>query len=283
MRWNKNEVKSRQSTAYSRRAVLQSYCIKDFFLTLLINSARYSNGGGVRATSSNVNISGNTTFEEGVGGSRCRLSLTFILYSGSRVLNWKQSWTLTTPQSIDIGLSCYFLFAACALFLVFAFNITGNDSCNLLAISSNCFWDFHMVCFVWKSLQSWCMNGLELSFILNLGICAAANYHMKLSGGSQGAAYTSVGIAFLNFLGIVTYPHLHANQIKSAVVQRVHQLQHKNEKCYGKCEDEYNQGNLEHPYRVIPNKIVTCTEVNCDLHSIWLMPSRLLPDYCWMD
>ena len=32
-----------------------------------MNSARYGNGGGVRATSSNVNISGNTTFKEGVG------------------------------------------------------------------------------------------------------------------------------------------------------------------------------------------------------------------------
>ena len=60
------------------------------------------------------------------------------------------------------------------------------------------------------------MNGLELSFILNLGIRAAANYHMKLSGGSQGAAYTSVGIAFLNFLGIITYTHIYM-QIKSKV------------------------------------------------------------------
>ena len=82
-----------------------------FFLALLINSARYSNGGRVRAISSNVNISGNTTFKEGVGRGGCRLSLTFISYSGSRVLNWKQSWTLTRSQSIDIGLGCCFLFA----------------------------------------------------------------------------------------------------------------------------------------------------------------------------
>ena len=42
-------------------------------------------------------------------------------------------------------------------------------------------------------------------FILNLGILAAATYHVKLSGGSQAAvAYTSVGIAFLSFLEIVT-------------------------------------------------------------------------------
>ena len=69
-----------------------------------------------------------------------------------------------------------------------------------------------------KVYKSWYLNALELSFILNLGILAVATYHVSLSGGNQAAvAYISVGIAFFNFVGIIIYPHLHPNQIKSAV------------------------------------------------------------------
>ena len=57
---------------------------------------------------------------------------------------------------------------------------------------------------------------IELSFILNLGILAVATNHVKQSGGSQAAvAYSSVGIAFLSFVGIITY-HIHM-RIKSKV------------------------------------------------------------------
>ena len=60
---------------------------------------------------------------------------------------------------------------------------------------------------------------IEPSFILNLGILAVATQHVKQSGGSQAAvAYTSVGLAFLPHLcGDHHLPHLHANQIKSAI------------------------------------------------------------------
>ena len=98
------------------------------------------------------------------------------------------------------------LLVRCALFLVFAFNISGNDNVNLLVISSAT-----SEIFVWFALsgmvyKKWYMNALELSFILNLGILAAATYHVNQSDESQAAvAYTSVGIAFLSFQGIVTY------------------------------------------------------------------------------
>ena len=60
--------------------------------------------------------------------------------------------------------------------------------------------------------KSWNLNALEVSFILNLGILAVATYYVKLSGGIQAAvAYTSVGIAFLTFVGIVTYHIYPAN------------------------------------------------------------------------
>ena len=77
-----------------------------------------------------------------------------------------------------------------------------------------------------------------------------------------------MGVVFMSFLGNVTY-HIYM-QIESKVqyIQRGYQLQRKNEKCNGKCKDEYNRGNLEHPYWVIPNNNVTCTEVDlCELRS----------------
>ncbi len=54
--------------------------------------------------------------------------------------------------------------------------------------------------------KMWYNNVLESSFILNLTILAAASYQVKVEGGNQAAvAYTSVSIAFVTFLGIITY------------------------------------------------------------------------------
>ena len=151
------------------------------------------------------------------------------------------------------------LLVRCGLFLVFAFNISGNDSVNLLVISSASFGMF-----VWFTLsgvvyRSSHLNALVVSFILNLGLLAVATIYVKLSGGSQAAVvYTSVGIAFLTFMGIVTY-HIYM-QIKSKVqyIQRGYQLLHRNGNFH-RCEE--NGANLEHQCEVTPN-IVTHTEVN---------------------
>jgi len=117
----------------------------------------------------------------------------------------------------------------CALFLVFAFNVTGDDSINLLVISSTALGTAVAFGLTGMVYISWYLNALELSFILNLGILAAAIYHVDQSGGSQVAvAYTSVGIAFLTFVGVVIY-HIFL-RIKSRVqyTQRGRQLLHVN-------------------------------------------------------
>ena len=121
------------------------------------------------------------------------------------------------------------LLIRCALFFVFAFNSIGDDNINLLVTSLTT-----SGILIWFSLsgtiyKSWHLNALEVSFILNLGTLAVTTYHMKLSGGSQAAvAYTSLGIAFLTFVGIVIC-HIYM-RIKSKVnyIQWGHQLQHKN-------------------------------------------------------
>ena len=154
------------------------------------------------------------------------------------------------------------LLVRCALFLFFAFNISGNDSINLLVISSTTSGIFIWFALSGKVYKSWCLNALELSFIFNLGILAAATQHVNQSGGSQAAvAYTSVGIAFLTFVAIIAY-HIHL-RIKSKVQNIL--CHHENGKCHEKCQD--NPGNLEQQCGVTPN-IVTHTEVNlCELRS----------------
>ena len=148
------------------------------------------------------------------------------------------------------------LLVRCALFLVFAFNISGNDSVNLFVICSATFGIIVGFALSGMVYKSWCLNALELSFILNLGILAVTTIYVKVSGGSQAAvAYTSVGIAFLTFVGIVTY-HVYL-KIKSKAQNIL--CHHENRKCHEK--HEVDPGNLDHQCGVTPN-IVTHTEVN---------------------
>ena len=148
------------------------------------------------------------------------------------------------------------LLVRCALFLVFAFNISGNDSVNLLVISSTTFEIIVGFALSGMVYKNWYLNALELSFIFNLGILAVATHHVNHSGGSQGAvAYTSVGIAFLTFVGIVTY-HIYL-KIKPKMPNVL--CHHQNRKCHE--NREVDPGNLDHQCGVSPN-IVTHTEVN---------------------
>ena len=156
-----------------------------------------------------------------------------------------------------------FLLLRCALFLVFAFNFSGDNSVNLLVISSAILGIFVGFALLGKVYKNWYLNALEVSFILNLGILAVATYHVNQSGGSQAAVvYTSVGIAFFTFVGIVTY-HIYI-RIKSKVqyIQRGRQLQHENKCHVHNNNNNDNPGNLDHQPRAIP----TVTEVN--LHEL---------------
>ena len=164
------------------------------------------------------------------------------------------------------------LLLRCALFLVFAFNIRGDSSINLLVISSA-----NSGILGWFTLsgvvyKSWYLNALEVSFILNLGILAVATYHVSHSGEGQAAVvYTSVGIAFLTFLGIVTY-HIYLRiKLKVQYIQRGVWLQHRNKKLHENHENG-NPGNLCHQPRGTPT--VTHTEVN--FHEL-RSPLDLLP------
>ena len=96
----------------------------------------------------------------------------------------------------------------CALFLVFAFNTRADPSLNLLAISSVAFGLTLVTRYTGAVYKRLYVDILEASFILNLGILAVATYYVKLAEVpvSQAAvAYTSVGIAFTTFIGVLLY------------------------------------------------------------------------------
>ena len=155
------------------------------------------------------------------------------------------------------------LLIRCALFLIFAFNINGDDSINILVTCSTAFGIFVLFTLSGMVYKSWYLNALEQSFILNLGILAAATYHMKLSGGSQAAvAYISVGIAFLSFVGILVYHIYMRIKPKVQCIEHGRQLQDKNGKCHEKRE---NPSNLDRHSVVIASK---STEVEVDLHEL---------------
>ena len=92
------------------------------------------------------------------------------------------------------------------MFLTFAFNVLGNRSINLLAVTSV---TVGLVALAWvcnRIYEDIFNDFLEAAFLLNLCILAVGTYHVKESGGSQaGLAYTSVGIALVLFICIVVY------------------------------------------------------------------------------
>ena len=100
----------------------------------------------------------------------------------------------------------FLLLLRCVLLLIFAFNALGDPSVNLLTIASSTLGLAVLTRHVGPVYKSRYLNILESSFILNLGLLASATYHVKQAGGSQEAVvYTSVGVALIEFVGIVIY------------------------------------------------------------------------------
>ena len=165
-----------------------------------------------------------------------------------------------TNQSIGTGLDCFFYFA------VLCFLSLPSTSVEMLLLTFLSFLQLPFGIIGWLTFsgevyKSRYLNAIEISFIPNLGMLAVATFYVTLSGGSQTAvAYTSVGIAFLTFVGIVIY-HIYI-RIKSKVqyIQRGNQLQYK---CHINNKNE-NPGDLCHQPRATP--AVTHTEVN--LHEL---------------
>ena len=89
------------------------------------------------------------------------------------------------------------------LFLIFSLNIHESADINLLAIIVTVLLLLALAGSVYKR---WYLNVIEYSFLLNLGVLAAATFYTTVSGEGQTAvAYTSVSIAFATFIIIVAF------------------------------------------------------------------------------
>lgn len=97
-----------------------------------------------------------------------------------------------------------FLLLRCVLLLTFAVNALGEPSINLLAIATVCIGVASISWIVQGIYSQRLLDALEASFVFNLGMFAAATYHVKVAGGNQAAvANTSISAVFFTFVGIV--------------------------------------------------------------------------------
>ena len=104
------------------------------------------------------------------------------------------------------------------LFLISAVNALGDPSVNLLAIASATVLMLPTILGS-RIYKTWTLGLLETSFIINLIILAVTTLYIRLTGGNQNAAtFTSVGIAFATFTGIIIYHSV--QQIKGSRLWR---------------------------------------------------------------
>ena len=94
------------------------------------------------------------------------------------------------------------------LFLIsaFSFNSRKDPTVNLLVVASVSAALISLLAILGNRVyKHWCLSLLELSFLLNLTILVVATFYVRGGGNQNAATYTSVGIAFTMFTGIVIY------------------------------------------------------------------------------
>ena len=123
------------------------------------------------------------------------------------------------------------------LLLVFTFNVNGEPSVNILAITV-CLIGLLVIILQFNVYKAWYLNVLEASFIINLLILANGTYYVEISGGNQSAlTYTSVSVASVTFCGIVIYHS--CLQIKDLkIIEKLHKSYADNSDIYARI----NQG-----------------------------------------
>ena len=105
---------------------------------------------------------------------------------------------------------CYWpgglLILRCILLLVFSLNTSGNASNNLIAIIISMVVVFTFLQQTGSLYKSRATELLEISFLLNLLLLSISTSHVIIAGGNQSAlVFTSVGVAFVQFIGILLY------------------------------------------------------------------------------
>ena len=120
----------------------------------------------------------------------------------------------------------------CVLYpvLVLLSLVSADPSHNLLAIQAAVIALLTLIHFTGLIYHKLYLDVLEASFILNLGILAAATYSVRLAEIQESQAavtYVSVGIAFVTFVGVLVY-HMY-QRVWPKLQQITHQLRHNKE------------------------------------------------------
>ena len=133
-------------------------------------------------------------------------------FSGIKVLSWMNNLKLKAfleayyaPYMIKHRYWTGLLLVARLMLLpVFAINVLGDDSENLLAISAASFGLLVWPLMIGNIYKNWKLRALNASYILNLGIFAVATNYVQQTGGNQAVVtYISTGIAFVTFFATV--------------------------------------------------------------------------------
>ena len=138
----------------------------------------------------------------------------------------------------------------CALFAAFAlvFLMSVDPSHNLLAIEAAVIGLLTLTRFTGLIYKNLYLEILEASFILNLGVLAAATYSVRL------VTNTSVGVAFATFVGVLVY---HAyQQLWPKLQQRIHHLRH----CKEHQKGNFDEGGIDNQRLISTLPIVTIVE-----------------------
>ena len=137
--------------------------------------------------------------------------------SNRRLLSWANS--LKVKSFLDAyhapyknrhrywtGLLLLLRFILFIISAVININSPRDPSVNLLVLAIACAGLLTWTLNTGSMFKKWYNNVLESSFIFNLAVLAAASFQVRVEGGNQAAVvYTSVGVAFVTFLGIITF------------------------------------------------------------------------------
>ena len=141
----------------------------------------------------------------------------------------------------------------CILFLVFAFNVEANPSLNLLAIEVVVIGLLTLIHFVGLIYKKLYLDIIEASFILNLGILAAATFYVRqvvVSVSQAAVTYTSVGVAFTTFVGVLLY-HMY-QQVRPKLQQKIYGLCHHKKASQGESFDEEARTDNQDQFSIAP-------------------------------
>ena len=99
----------------------------------------------------------------------------------------------------------FLLFVRNILFLVFAFNYSNDPALNLMAVAIASLFVFTLAWSLGGIYKNQPLNIPESSFILNLGTVSVIVLYTGASQSTSVVTYTSTGIAFATFIGIMLY------------------------------------------------------------------------------